>query len=757
MHTAHATDRLARAFVVALAACGSAALFLCPRAHAGELAFRRHVLNADSQFSACAVFDVNGDGKPDIVSGGFWYEGPTWRRHFLRDVTMIGNRYDDYSNLPLDVNGDGHTDIISVNYRSKSLYWCEHPRKLAAGPSSDADAAWPTHVIDKPGPSETGRLVDVDGDGQLDVLPNGTSFAAWYEVVCEKGGDGETRPRWVRHDLPKDVIGHGLGFGDINGDGRGDLVSPYGWLEAPQDRRSGTWRWHPDFKLHHDGSIPLLVFDVDGDGDNDLVWGRGHDIGLYWMEQVRDGDARQWVMHAIDTSWSQPHSLLLADLDNDGQPEVIAGKRYLGHDGHDAGEYDPLVIYWYRFDRAAKTWQRGLIGWGVGFDLDPKAADVDGDGDIDIVAPARNGLSLFENLLVHKGDLPTDLSSTPPAAPAYSDHAKLLFHKDAAGAPHDVKDAFDWGVRRAHILAGMERAMGELPGPSRRVPLDVKVLSEEDTPHYVRKKITYAADPGIASGGGGVDRVPAFLLIPKNLKGPAPAMLCLHPTSPLGKAQIAGLGGQPTRFYAHELAERGYVCLVPDYPSFGDYKYDFKTDGKAYASGTMKAIWNNIRGLDLLESLPEVNADRIGAIGHSLGGHNALFTAAFDQRIRAVVTSCGFNAFAHYYGGNLKGWTSDRYMPRIAGEFGSDPAKMPFDFHEVLAAMAPRPVFINAPKGDANFAVAGVEDAVAAAAKVYALRKASDRLHVVYPEGGHDFPDAVRHEAYKWLDAQLKQ
>ena len=178
--------------------------------------------------------------------------------------------------------------------------------------------------------------------------------------------------------------------------------------------------------------------------------------------------------------------------------------------------------------------------------------------------------------------------------------------------------------------------------------------------------------------------------------------------------------------------------------------------GAHYLSGTMKGIWNHVRGLDVLESLPEVDRDRIGCIGHSLGGHNALFVAAFDQRIRAVVTSCGFNAFEDYYGGDLKGWTSDRYMPKIRDDYGCDPKRMPFDFHEILGAMAPRPVFINAPLNDANFAVTGVRKAVASAQEIYRLRGAEQALHVVYPDAGHDFPDETHAAVYQWLDEKLR-
>ncbi|MGE3809230.1 MAG: FG-GAP repeat domain-containing protein [Gemmataceae bacterium] len=359
-------------------------------ARGGEIDFRIHPLNLESEFSACAVFDVNKDGKLDIICGGFWYEAPTFKKHVLREVQNIGGRFDDYSNLPLDVNGDGWPDLVSVNYRSRSLYWVEHPGK-------DLSIPWRKHVIDTPGTSETGRLHDVDGDGQLDILPNGTSFAAWYSL--ERNQDGV---KWLKHDLPKEVMGHGLGFGDINGDGRGDIVAPNGWLEAPKDRRKQPWTWHADFSLDKDASIPILVEDVDGDGDNDLIWGRGHNFGLFWLEQVKSGAKVTWTKHEIDKTWSQPHALLWGDVDGDGRPDLIAGKRYLGHDGKDPGEKEPLIVCWYSFDRAKRAWQQHIISRGgkVGMDLDPKAIDLDGDGDLDLICPARCGLHWLENLRI---------------------------------------------------------------------------------------------------------------------------------------------------------------------------------------------------------------------------------------------------------------------------------------------------------------------------------------------------------------------
>jgi dienelactone hydrolase len=311
-----------------------------------------------------------------------------------------------------------------------------------------------------------------------------------------------------------------------------------------------------------------------------------------------------------------------------------------------------------------------------------------------------------------------------------------------------VKSAADWAKRRAHILANMQLVMGPLPKPEAKVPLDVKYAAEVKLPRYVRKKLTFAVAKG--------DRVPAYLLVPLGRKGKLPAVLCLHETNgKLGAGSPVGLGGRPNLHYAAHLAERGYVTLAPDYPSFGEYQpFDFSKCG--FQSGSMKAVWNNMCAIDLLQSLPEVDADRIGCIGHSLGGHNTMFTAAFDTRIKALVSNCGFTSFPKYYGGKLKGWTSDRYMPRIASVYELKPEKVPFDFPEVVAAFAPRAFLASSPLRDGNFEVSGVKDCIAAARPVYELFKAGERLAANYPDCGHDFPPEVRKVAYDFLDRWLK-
>jgi hypothetical protein len=333
-----------------------------------------------------------------------------------------------------------------------------------------------------------------------------------------------------------------------------------------------------------------------------------------------------------------------------------------------------------------------------------------------------------------------------PSVPTYPDHTKLLVVRDVAGKETPITSPADWRVRRAHILSHLQELMGPLPGGERRVLLDVKVIEQSDAPKYVKHKITYASEPG--------DRVPAWLLIPKGDAGRRPAVLCLHQTVAIGKDEPIGLGGKPNLRYAQELADRGYVALAPDYPNFGEHRVDPYELG--YASASMKAIWDNMRGVDLLVARPDVDADRIGVIGHSLGGHNSIFTAVFDNRLKAVVSSCGFNSFPFYYRGDLHGWSHRGYMPRIASVYHADPTQMPVDFPELIAALAPRGFFTNSPTRDANFDVEGVRICVDRAQSVYSLLGVPDRIKAVYPDAEHDFPPVQRDEAYRFLDAILR-
>lgn len=286
----------------------------------------------------------------------------------------------------------------------------------------------------------------------------------------------------------------------------------------------------------------------------------------------------------------------------------------------------------------------------------------------------------------------------------------------------------------------LQLLLGPLPGADRRVPLDVELVEEVDCGSYLRRLINYSAE----SGG----RTPAYLLLPKAALGgarPAPGALALHPTEhAIGHRVVVEPLGARNRDYARRLAEAGFVVLAPAYPLMAGHQPDLPA--LSYVSGTMKAIWDNVRGLDLLDQLPEVAPGGYGAMGHSLGGHNAIFTAVFEPRIRAVVSSCGFDSFADYMGGDLTGWRQDRYLPLLAAD-----ALPPFDFDELLAALAPRDVLISAPLGDTNFGWRSAARMADRARPAFAGSDAADRLTVLHPDCGHDLPDPVLDRAIAFL------
>src|SRR3989442_14804730 len=353
-----------------------------------EVPFRKHTLDLGAN-EACAVTDINGDGKLDIVSGENWYEAPRWIKRKFRSLNYTNNYIDDFSDLPLDVNGDGHIDIVSCAWFSKRLWWSENPGK--------GHGEWKEHEIDSGFPIEFAFLVDIDNDGKArEVLPQfGQPNAplAWYEA---KNG------KFEKHVISPKSYGHGIGVGDVNGDGRNDILTPKGWFEAPPDPRSGDWKWHGDFDLDSVGF--MYVMDVNGDGRNDIVTSKAHDYGIFWMEQ---GPGNKWTKHDIDDSWSQSHAMTLADLNGDGRKDLITGKRFMAHNGRDPGEKEPLGIYWYEYVKGtsgALEWVKHVVDYGsrTGGGMQIPVVDIDGDGDLDIVVAGKSGLFLFENLTKKK-------------------------------------------------------------------------------------------------------------------------------------------------------------------------------------------------------------------------------------------------------------------------------------------------------------------------------------------------------------------
>ena len=311
---------------------------------------------------------------------------------------------------------------------------------------------------------------------------------------------------------------------------------------------------------------------------------------------------------------------------------------------------------------------------------------------------------------------------------------------------------------RKETLRNMQQVMGKLPSRPELKDADIQVIDSLKSESYTRYNILFTVAKN--------ETLPIYLYIPfqVGIVKKMPAMLVLHETDPLGRKAVDGQGNKLNRSHAKELAQRGYVVIAPDFPSFGDSEnYDFSSD--RYASGTMKGIFNHMRCIDLLQSRVDVDADRIGVLGHSLGGHNSIFLSAFDERVKVAVSSCGWTQFDYYdigpenekkYGGRLGPWAQTRYMPLLRDKFKLENKTVPFDFNLMIAAIAPRAFFSVSPTRDANFDYKGVQEGIALVEPVFRSLNALDNLQVRYPDDEHDFPLESRKEAYRFIDNILK-
>lgn len=352
-----------------------------------DIPFKKHELDLGAN-EAVTFADMNGDNRLDIVAGENWYEAPSWRKHKFRDIYFANNYIDDFSDHVIDVNGDGKPDVVGCGWFSKRIAWWENPGR--------AGAEWKSHDIEKGFNVEFCWMVDLDNDGKArEILPqfgNANAPLAWYELKDKA---------WVKHVASPRSYGHGIGAGDVNGDGRNDILTPKGWLEAPAaPAGSADWMMHNDFESPQALGF-INVLDVNGDKRPDIVTSAAHDYGIFWYERTADG---KFTKRMIDDSWSQAHAMTMADLNGDGRKDLVTGKRFMAHNGRDPGEKEPLGIYWYEYQNAPDgngiMWTKHVVDYSTrtGGGMQIPVADLDGDGDIDFAVAGKSGLYLFENL-----------------------------------------------------------------------------------------------------------------------------------------------------------------------------------------------------------------------------------------------------------------------------------------------------------------------------------------------------------------------
>jgi len=353
--------------------------------------FRKHFVSYEPYESA-GFIDVTGNGVLDIVSGAWWYEGPDFvNKYPIGELKQYGEYYDDFSTIPMDVNGNGRLDYITGGFWGNTLRWRENP--------GEPGQPWPEHVIAEVGNVETTKGWDMDGDGVDEIVPN-TPGSPLRIFKLKTGSDGKGTGEFDQVVVSEAPQGHGLGAGDVTGNGRMDLITPTGWFECPAEPLSDPWEFHDELQLMKSASIPILVVDVNGDGLNDLIVGGSHEYGLDWWEQRLEGGKREWIRHPIDPYNSQYHDLKWIDVDGDGECELVTGARWRAHCGRDPGSADDYGIYYFKWTGEAFSKQvicHGAAGQTKGLGIYFDMADLTGNGLPDLLAPGKDGVCVFFN------------------------------------------------------------------------------------------------------------------------------------------------------------------------------------------------------------------------------------------------------------------------------------------------------------------------------------------------------------------------
>lgn len=362
-----------------------------------DVKFKKSHLWDEFYTEGSTIGDVNKDGKLDIIAGARWFEAPDWKAHDIwkhKKFDYTKGYSDSFLNYMMDVNEDGWVDLVCFDFPGKEVYWLENP--------AGQEILWKRSLIDSVASNESPMAVDVDNDGKQDLVFGNEKTGQmnwWSHSVKAK------KVTWKRNAISEPgakgvgMFSHGLGFGDVNSDGINDVVIIGGWWEGPKDMKSGaSWKFH-EANLGYPCS-QMLLFDLDNDGDSDVVSGSAHNYGLWWHEQVKDKNNNiSFNRHLIDSTFSELHSVVMKDVNNDGLPDLITGKRFFSHQGHGPGGMEPAFVYWFELLKDGKgkpVWVRHLIDDNSGVGIQFEAMDINKDGLLDFAIGNKNGVYYFE-------------------------------------------------------------------------------------------------------------------------------------------------------------------------------------------------------------------------------------------------------------------------------------------------------------------------------------------------------------------------
>jgi hypothetical protein len=372
---------------------------------AQQLSFTKIQLDSKFRSEGVAIGDFNDDGQRDIAAGNVWYQAPTWQMHAMRGSAIEYdplNYSDSFANFADDINSDGWDDLIVVGFPGAATLWYENPKNTGV--------PWTARQTVAITNNESPAYVDIDGDARRELVfgysSDGNPSSGQRRMALAKPGSNPTQPWSIRAFSAPAAPGsgqfsHGLGVGDMNLDGRKDVVTPQGWYEAPLNPSQPSWTFHP-LSLGPD-SGQMHVYDFDGDGDQDVLSSSAHNYGIWWHERRPTGSTTRQIF----AGFSQSHSLEMADLDANELPDFVTGKRRFAHPPPgDPGTFEPSVLYWFELNRVGgvPSWTPHVIDTTSGVGTQFQIGDVNGDGLPDIVTANKNGVFLFQQAPQVPGD-----------------------------------------------------------------------------------------------------------------------------------------------------------------------------------------------------------------------------------------------------------------------------------------------------------------------------------------------------------------